>query len=123
MTTWFRRAIWFLGFTAALTASAPLFLTTAALAVIFELVYNVTNARAYWDSVSEYGLTEHSDDIGNIDYLDSYHQYRTLPQPLSYNRNLERKSSGARTANRNSNYRKSINYLLGLPPTNILFQR
>merc|ERR1719356_1341090 len=48
LTVWFRRAIWFLGFTAALTASAPLFLTTAALAIVFELVYNLTNARDYW---------------------------------------------------------------------------
>ena len=54
LTTWFRRTIWFLGFTAALTASAPLFLTTAALAVVFELVYNVTNARMYWESVAQH---------------------------------------------------------------------
>merc|ERR1719273_2309204 len=36
LTTWFRRAIWFLGFTAALTASAPLFIVTAVLAGVFE---------------------------------------------------------------------------------------
>ena len=55
LTTWFRRAIWFLGFTAATTASVPLFLVTAALAAVFELVYNVTNARAYWEAVQQYG--------------------------------------------------------------------
>ena len=55
LTTWFRRAIWFLGFTAATTASVPLFLVTAALAAVFELVYNVTNARAYWEAVHQYG--------------------------------------------------------------------
>ena len=53
LTTWFRRTVWFLGFTAALTASAPLFLITAALAIVFELVYNVTNARMYWESVAQ----------------------------------------------------------------------
>ena len=55
LTTWFRRVIWFLGFTAATTASVPLFLVTAALAAVFELVYNVTNARAYWEAVHQYG--------------------------------------------------------------------
>ena len=54
LTTWFRRTVWFLGFTAALTASAPLFLITAALAIVFELVYNVTNARMYWESVAQH---------------------------------------------------------------------
>ena len=58
LTTWFRRAIWFLGFTAAITASAPLFLLTAGLALVFELVYNVTNARMYWDAMTQsYGIS------------------------------------------------------------------
>ena len=48
LTTWFRRVIWFLGFTAATTASIPLFLLTGALALLFEVVYSVTNARMYW---------------------------------------------------------------------------
>ena len=54
LTTWFRRVIWFLGFTAATTASAPLFLLTAGLAALFELIYNVTNARQYWQDVTSY---------------------------------------------------------------------
>ena len=53
LTTWFRRVIWFLGFTAATTASIPLFLLTGALALAFEVVYSVTNARMYWQQETE----------------------------------------------------------------------
>ena len=138
MTTWFRRAIWFLGFTAAFTASAPLFILTAVLAGVFELLYNVTNARDYWDSVAEYGLAEHSDDIGNIDYINrleleapSYH-YRTVTIPQNVN-NYDSYTTNRRLNTANSeikpsrmkssgNYRDSLNYLLGLPPNSILFQ-
>ena len=138
LTTWFRRAIWFLGFTAAFTASAPLFLLTAVLAGVFELLYNVTNARAYWDSVAEYGVAEHSDDIGNIDYINrldltapSYHHYRTVatgPQQYSFSpyntdRRLNTEDSEIKPSRvkNGGNYRGSINYLLGLPPNSILF--
>ena len=68
LTTWFRRVIWFLGFTSATTLSPGLFLTAATMAVIFELVYNITNARMYWDSVV--GYNDH--DRGNINYVDDY---------------------------------------------------
>ena len=53
LTTWFRRAIWFLGFTAVTTASIPLFLLTGALALVFEIAYSVTNARMYWQHEAE----------------------------------------------------------------------
>ena len=143
LTTWFRRTIWFLGFTAALTASAPLFLLTAVLAAVFELVYNVTNARAYWDSVSEYGYgaSEHSDDIGNIDYISrldltgpSSHQDRRVSSPrLTYKyfspnmagRELNTESSETNPSRASvkyrGDYRDSLNYLLGLPPNSVLF--
>ena len=141
LTTWFRRAIWFLGFTAALTASAPLFILTAVLAAVFELLYNVTNARAYWDSVSEYGgLSDHSDDIGNIDYINRldltappYQYYRTVTTPqLTYNKYNSPYIAGRRlntdsleiiepsSVKSRENYRDSLNYLLGLPPKTIL---
>ena len=143
LTTWFRRAIWFLGFTAAFTASAPLFVLTAVLAAVFELLYNVTNARAYWDSVSEYDfLSEHSDDIGNIDYINRldltapsypYQYYRTVTIPqLTYKyspditgrrlntEGLELKPSSVKNS---GDYRDSINYLLGLPPSSLLFKK
>ena len=90
LTTWFRRVIWFLGFTAATTASIPLFLLTGALAPVFEVVYSVTNARMYWQQEAEdmylYGgfsgesitffqlnfkffFLDHSD-VGNINFVD-----------------------------------------------------
>ena len=89
LTTWFRRVIWFLGFTAATTASIPLFLLTGALALVFEVVYSVTNARMYWQQEAEdmylYGgfsgetiyflqlnfkfFLDHSD-VGNINFVD-----------------------------------------------------
>ena len=68
LTTWFRRAIWFLAFTSATTLSPGLFLVAAALGLVFELVYNITNARRYWDTVV--GYDEH--DKGNINYVDDY---------------------------------------------------
>ena len=114
---------------------------TAVLAAVFELIYNVTNARAYWESVSEYGLSEHSDDIGNIDYINrldlttpTYHHYRTVAVPqqtFSYNspyipgagRRLNTESSEIKPSSvkNKGNYRDSLNYLLGLPPNSILF--
>ena len=51
LSTWFRRAIWFIIVTAAILASPGLFITAAILGVIFETVYNVTNARRYWEEV------------------------------------------------------------------------
>jgi len=72
LTTWFRRVIWFLGFTAATTASIPLFLLTGALALLFEVVYSVTNARMYWQQEEDMylgGFSDHSD-FGNINFVD-----------------------------------------------------
>ena len=103
LTTWFRRAIWFLGFTAATTASAPLFLLTAGLALVFELVYNVTNARQYWQQVANYhrgsSFQDHSD-VGNIDYVD-----RVFDEDEEFDYD---------------NYRNSLNFLFGLPPSEYL---
>ena len=65
LTTWFRRAIWFLAFTSATTLSPGLFLVAAALGLVFELVYNITNARRYWDTVVGYD----GHDKGNINML------------------------------------------------------
>ena len=48
LTTWFRSAIWFLAFTSATTLSPGWFLVAAALGLVFELVYNITNARTLW---------------------------------------------------------------------------
>ena len=114
---------------------------TAVLAAVFELLYNVTNARAYWDSVSEYdGLSEHSDDIGNIDYINrldltapSYQYYRTVTIPqLAYKyspdisgrrlntEGLELKPSSVKNSR---DYRDSLNYLLGLPPSSLSFKK
>ena len=70
----------------------------------------MTNARAYWDSVSGYGDIDHSDDIGNIDYLDRLDYDVTVHPVISY------------LPYSRANYRDSLNYLLGLPPTEILFQ-
>ena len=75
LTTWFRRAIWFLAFTSATTLSPGLFFVAAALGLVFELVYNVTNARRYWDTMVGYdghdtGYDGH--DKGNINYVDDY---------------------------------------------------
>ena len=64
LATWFRRAIWFIIVTAAILASPGLFITAAILGVIFETVYNVTNARRYWQEV--YGQQGY--DRGNLDY-------------------------------------------------------
>ena len=50
--------------TAAILASPGLFITAAILGVIFETVYNVTNARRYWQQV--YGQQGY--DRGNLDY-------------------------------------------------------
>ena len=61
-----RRVVWFLGFTAAYLASPALFFTAALIAVVFETVYNVTNARMYWESVYP---THDGYDKGNIDYV------------------------------------------------------
>ena len=89
LTTWFRRVIWFLGFTAVTTASIPLFLLTGALALVFEVVYTVTNARMYWQQEEDLYLggfsgkpffhsiyinqdlspPDHSD-FGNINFVD-----------------------------------------------------
>ena len=111
---------------------------TAVLAAVFELLYNVTNARAYWDSVSEYGsLSDHSDDIGNIDYINrldltspSYYRTVTTPQ-MTYSKysqdiagrrlNPENLAVKPSSEKKRENYRDSLNYLLGLPPNSILF--
>ena len=61
-----RRVVWFLGFTAAYLASPALFFTAAIIALVFETVYNVTNARMYWESV--YAVHD-GYDKGNIDYV------------------------------------------------------
>ena len=61
-----RRVVWFLGFTAAYLASPALFFTAAVIALVFETVYNVTNARMYWESVY---ATHDGYDKGNIDYV------------------------------------------------------
>ena len=74
----------------------------------------MTNARDYWDSVSVYGLMEHSDDIGNIDYMDRFDDDGTISPLASYLPYRPRASA---------NYRDSVNYLLGLPPSSILFRR
>ena len=50
--------------TAAILASPGIFITAAILGVIFETVYNVTNARRYWQEV--YGQQGY--DRGNLDY-------------------------------------------------------
>ena len=98
----------------------------------------MTNARAYWDSVAQYGVAEHSDDIGNIDYINrldltapSYHHYRTVttgPQQYSFSHyntdrrlNTENSEIKPKRVMNSGNYRDSINYLLGLPPNSILF--
>ena len=65
LSTWVRRVVWFLGFTAAYLASPALFLTAAVIALVFETVFNVTNARMYWESVY---ATHDGYDKGNIDY-------------------------------------------------------
>ena len=92
LTTWFRRAIWFLAFTSATTLSPGLFLVAAALGLVFELVYNITNARRYWDTVVGYD----GHDKGNINYVDDYdttykdydkieygYDYPTITYPIS----------------------------------------
>ena len=66
LSTWVRRVVWFLGFTAAYLASPALFLTAAVIALVFETVFNVTNARMYWESVY---ATHDGYDKGNIDYV------------------------------------------------------
>ena len=66
LSTWVRRVVWFLGFTAAYLASPALFFTAAIIALVFETVYNVTNARMYWESV--YAVHD-GYDKGNIDYV------------------------------------------------------
>jgi len=73
LTTWFRRAVWFLAFTSATTVNPGLFAVAAVLALVFELVYNVTNARMYWDNAIGYDNVDHVDK-GNIDYVDSYNK-------------------------------------------------
>jgi len=50
-----------------------LFAVAAVLALVFELVYNVTNARMYWDNAIGYDNVDHVDK-GNIDYVDSYNK-------------------------------------------------
>ena len=80
LTTWFRRAIWFLAFTSATTLSPGLFLTAAALGLVFELVYNITNARMYWDTVI--GYDEH--DKGNVNYVDDYDKQDKDDYPAAY---------------------------------------
>ena len=71
LTTWFRRAIWFLAFTSATTLSPGLFAVAAVMTLIFELVYNITNARMYWESVIGYNNVDQHDK-GNINYVDDY---------------------------------------------------
>ena len=80
LTTWFRRVIWFLAFTSATTLSPGLFLVAAALGLVFELVYNVTNARMYWDTVVGYD----AQDKGNIDYSDDYDKHDKDDNPAEY---------------------------------------
>ena len=48
-----------------------MFAVAAVMALIFELVYNITNARMYWDSEIGYEKVDENDK-GNINYVDGY---------------------------------------------------
>ena len=139
LATWFRRAIWFIIVTAAILASPGLFITAAILGVIFETVYNVTNARRYWQEV--YGQQGY--DRGNLDYAsgssskvgedeyeyEDYVQYYPVAtkqgglyrgQLVSYG-GVSRPSlawdrTGLEEEEEEDGYVKDWRYVLGLPP-------
>ena len=129
LTVWFRRVVWFLAFTAAVTTNPGLLLLAAALALVFELVYNVTNARQYWDTTVGYG--EYSDE-GNLDLLSrtaaDYLDYPGYPGPGRAGTGaamVPGRRAGLTKVTRPDQARApglNWRYLLGLPPARLTLQ-
>ena len=127
LSTWFRRAIWFLIFTAAILASPQLFIGAAVLAVIFETIYNVTNARQYWESVY---AEKDGYDTGNLDFYtrvgedrfedEVYPDYYDYSHYYSWSRkgegDEEKEEVLKEDKNAEDGYTKDWRYVLGLPP-------
>ena len=121
LSTWFRRAIWFLAFSAAILASPQLFIGAAVLAVIFETIFNVTNARQYWESVY---AEKDGYDTGNIDLYNRLDKERfqdeEFPDYYDYSPyySWSRKGQGDKENEEvvKDGYTKDWRYVLGLPP-------